>query len=503
MSARPFPDHLGRFKALVADQLGLAFEDVRLGQLSEVFDARVAASGGDPDAYLERLDHAPTLDEVSSIARQVTVAETYFFRHGQQFEALRAILISKWRPPRQPRVLSAGCASGEEAYSLAMLLEELYPERAPQVVAVDVNPAVLERARAGRYSQWSLRETPPLSLARWFQQNGRDYYVDERIRRAVRFVQVNLARDEPELLAPASFDIIFCRNMLMYFTPDNFRQAVQRLSRALAPEGHLFMGSAETLRGISHDFHLCHTHGAFYYQRKNERELSQRPPSIEPREDIWHNPVPADAASWVDQITQAAARILALTGDAAPAPVAESSGKRAVPAPIRAPLDLSVALDLLHKEQFSAALDRVRSLPAGAALDPEAILLEAVLLASAGNFGDAEGCCERLLAIDELNAGAHYVLALSNAGSGRTERAVHHDRVATYLDPGFAMPRLHLGLLLRRAGDRAAARVELGHARDLLEREDSARLLMFGGGFNRHSLLALCNAELDKTAGSA
>ena len=105
--------------------------------------------------------------------------------------------------------------------------------------------------------------------------------------------------------------------------------------------------------------------------------------------------------------------------------------------------------------------------------------------------------CQRLLALDELNAGAHYVLALCSAGGGRVDRAVHHDRVATYLDPGFAMPRLHLGLMLRREGERAAARGSSPRRRSLLEREDGARVLMFGGGFNRNALLALCDAELE------
>jgi chemotaxis protein methyltransferase CheR len=503
MSERAFPDHVGRFKALLGEQLGLSLEDTRLGELSEVLDARVACHGGDAEAYLEQLERSASPDEVSNIARQVTIGETYFFRHAQQFEALRAILIQRWRGQRAPRVLSAGCASGEEAYSLAMLLEEVCPERQPAVLAADVNPAVLERAREGRYSPWSLRETPAPSLARWFRQQGRDYQVDERIRRSVRFVQANLAHDEPELLAEASFDIIFCRNLLMYFTPENYRQAVRRLSRALAPDGYLFMGSAETLRGISHDFHLRHSHGAFYYQRKTPGELSQRPLSFEPVESSWNTPASApNAPSWVDQISQAAARILALTGDPEirARPADDGSKSRDV-APSRAPFDLSLALDLLHKEQFAEGLHRVRALPPDAAWDPEAMLLEAVLLASAGTFREAEACCERLLAIDELNAGAHYVLALCNASGGRSERAAHHDRVALYLDPGFAMPRLHLGLLLRRGGDRAAARVELRHARSLLEREDGARLLMFGGGFSRNALLALCVAELDKAGG--
>lgn len=505
-------DPITRFRAALANQLGLAFEDQRLPQLTEVFEERVAAHGGDVEAYLSSLERDAPGDELASIARRVTVPETYFFRHGQQFEALRAILLRSFRPSALPRVLSAGCASGEEAYSLVMALRELWPSREPTIVAIDVNPAILERARAGRYSAWSLRETPKLSRARWFRQEGREFVLDDSIRSAVRFVSANLASDEASsLLAPGTFDIIFCRNVLMYFTPEQFRAAVARLSRALVPEGHLFLGSAETLRGVSHDFHLRHTHEAFYYQRKSQRELSEPAPPL-PGERPWPLPPPeVEASAWVEEIGRAAARIAALT---APAPAAEplrtsparEGPPRETPAARRAHavarLDLSAALELLHKEQFSEALDQVRSLSEQCGSDPEAMLLEAVLLASAARFDEAERMCQRLLGVDELNAGAHYLLALCNAGGGRLDRALHHDRVANYLDPGFAMPRLHLGLMLRREGQRASAREELARARSLLEREDGARLLLFGGGFNRSALLALCDAELELTAGA-
>jgi chemotaxis protein methyltransferase CheR len=104
--------------------------------------------------------------------------------------------------------------------------------------------------------------------------------------------------------------------------------------------------------------------------------------------------------------------------------------------------------------------------------------------------------CRRLLKIDELNSGAHYVLALCREGARDQPAAANHDQVAVYLDPAFAMPRLHLGLLARRAGDSGTARRELAQALALLQREDASRLLLFGGGFNREALLGLCRAEL-------
>jgi chemotaxis protein methyltransferase CheR len=150
----------------------------------------------------------------------------------------------------------------------------------------------------------------------------------------------------------------------------------------------------------------------------------------------------------------------------------------------------------LRTEHFTEALDLVQALPPESANDPDVLLLQAVLLAHSGRLAPAEDMCRRLLEIDELNSGAHYVLALCREGARDQSAAASHDQVAVYLDPAFAMPRLHLGLLARRAGDCDAARRELGQALELLQREDASRLLLFGGGFNREALLGLCRAEL-------
>jgi chemotaxis protein methyltransferase CheR len=118
------------------------------------------------------------------------------------------------------------------------------------------------------------------------------------------------------------------------------------------------------------------------------------------------------------------------------------------------------------------------------------------LLAQQGEVAAAEEICLRLLAYDDMNAGAHYLLALCRETLGDRQGARDHDRLAIHLDPGFAMPRLHLGLLARRTGDRRLARTELGQALTLLKREDVTRLLFFGGGFGREGLIDLCESAL-------
>ena len=127
--------------------------------------------------------------------------------------------------------------------------------------------------------------------------------------------------------------------------------------------------------------------------------------------------------------------------------------------------------------------------------------MKAVLETHAGRVTEAEAACNELLAFDEMNAGAHYVLALCRENRGEPKGAMEHDRTAAYLDPTFAMPRLHLGIMARRAGDRDTARIELERALVLLQREDASRVILFGGGFQRQGLVTLCRAELVKVGG--
>jgi chemotaxis protein methyltransferase CheR len=158
-------------------------------------------------------------------------------------------------------------------------------------------------------------------------------------------------------------------------------------------------------------------------------------------------------------------------------------------------------LDLMCRERFAEALDAVRAGARSTEGDADVLLFEATLLAHSGEISAAEAACRRLLSVDGFNAGAHYVLALCCERSARPDAARDQYRVASYLDPEFAMPRLHLGLLARRCGDRETARRELAQALALLAREDGARLILFGGGFGREALTSLCRSLLRECGG--
>jgi len=501
-------EDLELFRNAVERRLGLHFDEQRATFLAEVLMRRAQSRKLSAAAYVAALmTELEASDELSTLARELTIGESYFFRHSDQFTALRDQVLperlSARAASRQLRLLSAGCSSGEEAYSLAMTLGEAVAATGFSLIVqgVDLNPDALAKARSGSYTAWSLRETPEFAKRRWFTQAGREFRTKPELSALVRFEQHNLMRDSPELLAPGTFDVIFCRNVLMYFGAERAKEVVERLTRALAPGGFLFLGHAETLRGISQRFQLRHSHEAFYYQERSAPRLWSEPPVMSPPAKVPQTPVPGTGSEWVGPwlttVERSSERIRVLS---------QSQGgsvelQAAAPSPVSAP-SLKEPLELLQHERFAEALALLSELSYAAHEDPAALLLRATLLTHLDDLGEAERACHELLRLDDLNAGAHYLLALCCERRQRAEMAALHDRTAAYLDTAFAMPHLHLGLMARRRREVAQARRELSLALTLLESEDAWRLVLFGGGFSREALLSLCRSELVNLKGA-
>src|SRR3981081_829584 len=274
MTCQAIRPDVERFRSAIIRRIGLQFDDARFGFLGEVLQRRLDKLGRSSNDYLLALEAQPANGEIHALARELTVGETYFFRNDEQFRALADVVLPErmrvHQAPKVLRLLSAGCASGEEASSMAIVVRETISDPSCEVLikAVDLNPAALEKAGRARYSSWALRDTPPDFQHKWFRVDGREMILEETVRPAGEFTNGNLASDDPEIWQPAAYDAIFCRNVLMYFAPEQMRAVIARIAQSLAPGGFLFLGHAETLRGVSDAFHLRHTHGTFYYERK-------------------------------------------------------------------------------------------------------------------------------------------------------------------------------------------------------------------------------------------
>jgi len=502
MRSFEMPD-LDRFRRIVAWRLGLQFDNGKTELLAAVLRQRLEAARLNVEAYLESIVSGPNgHEELRALAVELTVTETYFFRGPDQLRALTEVALQEriqvHIADRRLRILSAGCASGEEPYSVAILLSERFPEIRSwniELVGLDLNPAMIAKARKARFHKWSLREAPDELRDKYFRRDGADFILGEAIRSMVRFEEGNLARGD--WASPYPFDIILCRNVIMYLAPDAAQSVIARLTQALAPEGFLFLGYAENLRGLSQDFHLRHSQDAFYYQKRKKAEPA---PVGLPQPERLVAPTPfvdLTDMSWVDAVRLASERIDSLSRDCIgrAEPLQKATG--------RSPVDLGFVFELLHQERFREALEVLDSLPPETGRDPDVQILRAGVLTNCGNLEAAEAVCRQVLSVDDLNAGAHYLTALCREHAGDVQSAMEHDRTAIYLDGAFAMPHLHAGRLAKRSADLTTARRELEQAGMLLSREDPSRILLFGGGFSRDALLAFSRAELHACGGSA
>ena len=512
-----------QFRTMVTCHLGLQYEDEKLDYLADVMRHRMHSVGRarfeSSRAYLFHLNasHKGSA-EWRSLAEQLTVNETFFFRNADNFLALADIVLPERirakSQTKQLRILSAGCSSGDEPYSLAIMLREALPELHAwdvKIIGIDINPAILLKATRARYSEWSLRSTSDDRRRRYFRADGTDFVLVPDIQKMVSFEERNLVDEDPLFWRSLNCDLVFCRNVLMYFTPEIARGVVGRISQALLGGGFLFLGHAETLRGITPDFHLCHTHDTFYYQQRAARDTAAAATwsaaRAEPADYLLPEVVES-TANWVDVIQHAAARIATLADtrtrsqdqDSPRVTLSHPQSQTTVTVPTR-DWDLSLVLEDVKQERFADALKLIGLLPEESHEDTDALLLRAVLLTNLGRLSESEEVCLRLLALDEQNAGAHYLMALCSEHGGKANRAIEHGLTAIYLDPGFAMPHLHLGILAKRSGDTVTARLELGQALVLLAGEDASRILLYGGGFSRDTLLQLCRTQLHVAGG--
>jgi chemotaxis protein methyltransferase CheR len=504
------PD-LERFAAEVLSELGYRLDNDNAAQMGQVLRNRLEQTGcATYAAYKARLsDPGVARKELREVALQVTVPETYFFRHPEHFQALaEAALPERARvkgAKGQLTLVSAGCASGEEAYSMAATVLATPEVRGfdVKIWGVDVNPELLQKGGRACYSAWALRALNEPERSRLFRREGRNFILEPHLRALVLFEERNLLERDESFWKPGFFDVVFCRNVMIYFSAAAVRAVVAALAECLAPGGFLFLGPSETLRGISHEFHLRHTHGAFYYQR---RLAGEKPapgvPRTAPRSSAGAGaPVPVSSdPGWVSTIAGAAERIAALAGG--PRTASRERGPTARPAPLQggafpAALDMSEVHSLLRQERFEEALEAIDGLPGSLADVPSTLMLQAVLRLNCGQLERAEQVCRLLSAEVELRPEAHYLMAVCQEKRGEHLAAAEHDQAAIYLAPGFAMPRLHLGLLARRLGDLRTARRELNEALNLLSSEDASRILLFGGGFSRESLVGFCRAQLE------
>ncbi len=489
-----------RFRDYLVAFSGLHFEHRNVKVLERGLQSRMLAlkisTFGDYYRYLLR--YGEKRHELQKLLQYLTVGETYFFRYQPHFSALQKFLLTEVATDRKRRLRlwSAGCSTGEEPYSLAMLVMETLPDwrnRDIRILATDINNRALKRARDGVYGPWSMRTADERYLNRFFERVGKSYVLNEQVKSLVEFSHLNLQTDEfPTPDRPfRDLDAIFCRNVMIYFTFATMKKVVEKFAASLIPGGHLFLGHAETLSHISSQFERHSLEGGFYYRKKTAGAAPKREDAasagarrherttIQPA-PVKHPPVKTAPAKTVP----------------ASAPV-----KSAVSPVEPAPEELyQSALTLFDAENFTQAsrlLDEVLSRQPG---HVGALVTRGFILANNGRFEEALEVCRQALVIDDLFPETYFLKGLILDMNDRLPEAKEEYRKAILLKTDFVMPHYNLGRLFFRLEKVKEGLRELRNSLKILEKDNEESIIPYSGGLSREVFLEQLRNELARVA---
>jgi chemotaxis protein methyltransferase CheR len=475
--ARTEPD-LEAVLRFLAETIGLSLTPARREHAQGGIARAMERSGArDVAAYLERLRRGDAL--LDDLITEVTVGETYFFRDPAQFEAIRSEILpdfARRRPADRPfRAWSAGCASGEEPYSLAIVLGEAGLAGHAHLLGTDVSRPALARAREARYGRWSLRGVDEKLIGRFFAPDGTRLRLDERLRRAVEFRFLNLALDAYPSAATGTWgmDLILCRNVLIYLGAEAVDRIARALHASLSEGGWLVTGPSDPPLDKAAPFEAIVLDGGVVYRRRGG------PARIHPVAPAVFQPPPP----W--------------TTGPAPAPPSEPPPRAVTlapepPAARPSPPDpLAAARAAFSSGSYERAL-RI----AGEADGPEAACLRVRAHANLRGAGpaSAEAAVEAMRHPLSPEVQFLHALLLSDVGDhAEAERAV---RRTLYLDRTLAVAHFLLGSILRKAGDRVGAGRAFRNARNLAAAHPARTPLPLSEGEHAERLVAAAASEL-------
>ena len=460
----PEPDELERIRALVERRAGLVLEETRGRPVDEAVREAAAELGlGTVSELVTALLKDDDRAHAALVSR-LTVRETYFFRNRPHFRALREVLLpellERARGRKSLRIWSAGCSTGEEPYSLAVVLLEAAEKRGLplhewklEVLGTDINEEVLEIARRGVYGKYSFRGVEDEEIARHFEpEPGGGHRVAQRYRELVRFGSFNLKSD----LLPNpgqglhQLDLIVCRNVTIYFSTETTQRLADRFWESLREGGYLIVGHSEHSLETYRRFETHALPDAILYRRGGEGSLR----SADGRDDspIGQALHALRSATAIAPDLLRRARELDRRGGAPALPRPGSGG----PAREQLPVTLEAAREALGTGDLDRAVAVAVEVLEKDPKEPDATLLLGELAADRGHAAEAEVWLRRTLELRPLDLTAHYVLALLAAERGEAREALDHLGRALYVDPDFLMGH-YLSLRLHREAGRAEA----------------------------------------------
>ncbi len=446
--------HFPRLKAMVIDATGLAYYTDKDAAFAERINRRLPFGRVTTVAgYLAALEaQGPGGPEYQGLINELAVGETFFFRYIEQFDALRAVAIPECirrnQTTRLLRIWSAGCSIGPEAYTMEILLKQHFADQLEgwqvHIVGTDINGAFLEQARRGTYGDWAVRGLSPETLEACFDRQDKLWSVKAKYRQWTSFMPFNLVEGSipsyPHGIG--HFDIILCRNVMIYFDEATRHRLLGNLHNALADGGWLVVGHAEAGPQMNELFIPVSVPGATLYRKQGDR--------------------------------------------AAPAPVATPSPSPVAPVPMPAVKPRRTAAAKPAAKAASKPPSRAATPPAAPTPPEQSETNERSSL--------LEACLARVEA-NRMDPAAHYQLGLVEEELGVGDPVAAFKR-ALYLDPRFVLADYHLALAYWRRGRLVPAQRHFRNAREALESLADDEAVTEGGGLTVQELRGMLDLWL-------
>lgn len=438
--------NISAIENLLLEAMGLDSESIGNNTVQRIVRQRMDEVGVErAEDYFAKINKDPV--ELQELIDAVTVPETWFFRDRDPFRLLTEVVRREWFPPSREkvlRILSIPCATGEEPYSIAMALKDMgFSADTVRVDAVDISVRALNRARRAVYGPNSFRGDEGNYRSRYFNKTEEGYVLNDAIKRMVNLQHENLLN--PKYLPGSElYDVIFCRNVLIYFRRSQQDEAVGKLHRLLAKNGLLFVGHAEGARLPNGLFLSMKQSGTFAFRKRSPSDHEAVPP--------------ADT-------------------DGAPLKKRESSVK-----PLQKKPTNNVVME---KKVFSGETSALETGSARNARPPghfpgrlspehnddDVDLKEVRRLADKGELTEAAEFCEKFLARNSVSAEGYYLLGLIRQAEGKDSFAGELFRKAVYLDPRHYQALVHLATQAELLGNWAAAAVYRSRASRVMEKD--------------------------------
>lgn len=455
-----------RFRQLISRESGIFFDRGKWDILRLGLTDRATAMGMESlqDYYELLISDEQREHELRHLLDHLSVQETQFFRNLPQFDALRKYIIPeivkrKASSHRNIRIWSAGCSTGQEAYSLAMSLMDVIPDIESwniKITGTDLNEHALEAARQGWYPEKKLGGLDRKHIESYMVEDSGGFRIAEPVIKLVNFRRLNLVTDPLPIEEVGTCDVIFCRNVIIYFTHETAKYVIEHFFDILNPGGYLFLGHSETLWKMSNKYSLVEIGDAFIYKKSLPRGINGR--RFIPDRRMRKTPLPPgvreDRRKQTSRRSEGSEQPILPSGREGPAAVA---GEKQLPEPL---------------QQAKAQLEL-------------------------GEYRHAIEQLEKVLERDATSAEANFLMGLAYEKEEELEAAADYFRKTIYCDDRFSIAYFHLASILEKSGKLGEAIREYRNAARYLRKDDPDRWEKELGDFGVESLVDLCEWKME------